>query len=358
MTEPTDLQSINDYPSKIQRWIRKSIGELAPHCQFITRFLIAMLAERTVSLPWIALVLSDKASEESSRKRIQRFLDDERVQPEAFAPMIATFLPDSPWILIIDRTNWFWGKSPINLMVLAVLWKNVAVPLLWMHLERDGASDTKQRIDLLQQFNALFGTHKIKYVTGDREFIGADWIAWLKAREIRFQLRLRQTDLVKDRRGQVFEVAALFSRTQQCRKGQFLLWGSWVYLGGKPLKGGDFLIIASSHAGNLLEDYRHRWKIECLFQALKQRGFQLEETRVTSPARLCRLFGLLSLAYVICVGLGHDITAVVCKSTRRARKSVFRRGLQVAHRVALCLLGAPSKQQSQLFSKAFTSCET
>lgn len=351
MTEPDILQII-------RRLLRESIGELAPHCQFIASFLVALLAERTVSIAWISSVFPGRASPESNRKRIQRFLEDARIRPEAFAPIIASFLPRSPWIVVMDRTNWFWGKCPINLLVLAVHCQGVAIPLLWMHLERDGASDTEQRKELIGEFLSLFGAHRIAYLTGDREFIGEDWIAWLKKRGLPFRLRLRVTDRVRDQRGRLYEVAYLFSRSAPCRKGKFLLWGTWLYLGGKPLTGGDYLIIASSHRGNLLEDYRRRWSIECLFQALKGRGFQLEQTRVILPDRLCRLLGLLTLAYLVCVRIGQGIPESVCQSTKRLRKSVARRGLEVAHRVSIWLLGSPTEVEMRVFIRAFVPCKT
>ena len=154
MAEQADPQNIR---RRLQRPLRESIGELAPHCQFIALFLIALLAERTACIAWIAEAMPTGAAAESNRKRIQRFLDDARVTPKAFARIIAPFLPGSEWILVIDRTNWFWGKSPINLLVLAVYCNGIAVPLLWMHLRRDGSSDTDQRIALMKQFLDLFG---------------------------------------------------------------------------------------------------------------------------------------------------------------------------------------------------------
>ena len=258
----------------------------------------------------------------------------------------------------MDRTNWFWGKSPLNLLVLAIYCNGVAIPLLWEPLPRDGASDTGQRIALMRHFLDLCGSKRILYLTGDREFIGADWIAWLKCARIPFRLRLRVNDLVRDRKGKTYEVAALFARTERCRKGQFLLWGTWVYLGGKPLSGGDYLIVASSEGGNLLEDYRNRWSIECLFQALKGRGFHLEETRVVEPDRISRLFGLLTLAYLLCVCIGQSLPQVICKATKRARKSIARQGLEVAHRVALWLLGPPSDLEIRWFLQALIPCKT
>lgn len=258
----------------------------------------------------------------------------------------------------MDRTNWFWGKCPINLLVLAVHCQGVATPLLWRHLQREGASDTEQRKQLLGEFVRLFGSHRIHYITGDREFIGEDWIAWLHKRDLPFRLRLRVSDLVADHRGRLYEVSSLFSRSMKCRKGKWLLWGTWVYLGGKPLKTGDYLLLASSHRGNLLEDYRRRWSIECLFQALKGRGLDLETTRVILPDRLCRLLGLLALAYLVCVCIGEGIPESVCKATNRLRKSVVRRGLEVAHRVSLWLVGPPTPFETQAFLRAFVPCKT
>jgi len=55
------------------------------------------------------------------------------------------------------------------------------------------------------------------------------------------------------------------------------LWGLSIYVGGKHLPRRDsrdrrgpneYLIVISNEPGDLLADYRLRWKIETLFQAL------------------------------------------------------------------------------------------
>ena len=350
MTEPNRLRFL-------ERQLRQSIGSLTPFCQFVpflAAFLVALLAERTVSLAWIAQALPTEAKAEPNRRRLQRFLEDRRLTPATFARIVAAFLPASPWIVAIDRTNWFWGKTPLNLLVLAVVLtskdrpdRSVAVPLLWTPLARDGASDTGQRKALLGQFLGLFPRNRINYVTADREFIGGDWIGWLLKERIPFRIRLRKDDLVTDQAGAVFEVAALFERrANACRKRPFVLWGSPVYLGGKRLAGEDtWLVIASDAPGSLLEDYRRRWSIECLFQALKGRGFHLEETRVTDPHRLSVLLGLLALGYLWCVCAGQALPDQVSRSLGRSRKSVCRRGLDLVHRVALGLVRQPETWQ-------------
>ena len=44
-------------------------------------------------------------------------------------------------------------------------------------------------------------------------------------------------------------------------------------------------MVISNQAGELLEDYRLRWKIETLFQAFTGRGFEMEACRLTKPLR-------------------------------------------------------------------------
>ena len=358
MAEPDRQTQKESQQTLIERQLRKSIGPLALFSNFISLFLIGMLAERTVSLPWIADAMPTNAEPESNLKRINRFLCDHRLTTEAFALAIAAYLPQKPWILIIDRTNWFWGKNPINLFVLSVLVNGDAIPLIIMPLERDGASNTEHRKTLLGKFIELFGTKSIEYVTADREFIGEEWIKWLLSCKIPFRIRLRNDDLVTDQNGTVYEVACLFKRSNQCRKPRFLLWGSWVYLGGKPLGNGKWLVIASDAPGNLLEDYRRRWKIECLFQALKERGFQLEDTRLTLPSRLCALMGLVSLGYLWCLRVGQTLPARLSKSLSRPRQSAFRRGLRRVHRVAQWLAAAPKECVFVAVMQAIAPCRT
>jgi hypothetical protein len=351
MTEPEPLRSL-------ERILRQSIGSLAPHCNLLARLILAILAERTISMTWISAVLNTAALPESNRTRIRRFFDDFRVSPEAFAKIIAAFLPNASWILALDRTNWFFGKTPCNLLVLAVVFKGCAVPLLWASLDHQGNSDTDLRISLLSQFLQLFGAEKIKYLTGDREFTGEEWFKWLVKNEVSFRVRIKKNNRVLTPKKQSKEVSSLFGRTNRCKAGRFLLFGVPVYLGGKPLGNGEWLIVASSERGDLLTDYRRRWEIECLFQALKGRGFDLECIRITQEHRLCALLGVLAVVYLVCVRAGQVVAEETCKSTGRLRKSLFKRGLERMHRVALAFVDPPSKREWKYFYQAFMPLKT
>ncbi|QFP76690.1 transposase [Deinococcus sp. AJ005] len=96
-----------------------------------------------------------------------------------------------------------------------------------------------------------------------------------------------------------------------------------------PDRSGIPLIVASNAtaARCILKGDRQRWEIECLFRALKTKGFRLENTYTTLPGHVTRLLCLLTLAYVwsVLVGIDQDITL---KSHGRRAWSVVTLGLR------------------------------
>ena len=94
--------------------------------------------------------------------------------------------------LSMDRTNWQWGKSDINILMLSVVCKGIAFPVLWSLLDKAGNSNTAQRIVLIQTFVNRFGKDRIAGVLGDREFIGNDWFGWLRKESIPFCIRIKK----------------------------------------------------------------------------------------------------------------------------------------------------------------------
>jgi uncharacterized protein YutD len=55
----------------------------------------------------------------------------------------------------------------------------VAFPLLWWMLDKKGNSNTKERVNLLDEFVELFCEYKIAYLSAEREFLGCDWLDYL-----------------------------------------------------------------------------------------------------------------------------------------------------------------------------------
>ena len=74
--------------------------------------------------------------------------------------------------ITLDRTTWEYGKSCINILVLAVVWRGVAIPVLWETLDKKGNSNTGERMVLLELFRETFPEVHIETRYADREFIG------------------------------------------------------------------------------------------------------------------------------------------------------------------------------------------
>lgn len=176
-------------------------------------------------------------------------------------------------------------------------------------------------------------------------FIGLEWIAWLLNEQIPFRIRIKAGEYLlhpdgRDRRA--WEWFAL--RACRCKPHKMRLWGLPLYVGGKHLHGKEYIVIISNQPGDLLADYRLRWKIETLFQALKGRGFDLESCRLSQDRRLSGWFGFLALGLCWCLKVGHyldEIDPLPLKKHGRRAVSVFHRGLRLLQSLLCGLAGQP-----------------
>ena len=91
---------------------------------------------------------------------------------------------NTPLILSLDRTNWKWGKKDINILMLSVVYKGIAIPLFWDLLPKRGNSNTLERITLIKRYIEQFGNNKIAFLLADREFVGEKWLEWLQSQRI------------------------------------------------------------------------------------------------------------------------------------------------------------------------------
>jgi hypothetical protein len=68
---------------------------------------------------------------------------------------------ETDYELTLDRTNWRWGKKSINILMLAMVYKGIAIPIYWLLLNKRGNSNTRERIALLKRFIKHFGKTRI-----------------------------------------------------------------------------------------------------------------------------------------------------------------------------------------------------
>lgn len=272
---------------------------------FLAQFLLALLKVRSVNLAALATGFGGKAKVDSHYKRLQRFFRSFDMDYCDLARLLVALVPvgEGPWRLTMDRTNWQFGKIDINLLVLGIAYRGIALPLFWTVLDKPGNSNTAERIALLEQFLAVFGVARIAALLADRECVGEDWFRWLQRQGIPFHQRLKRDTLVPNYWNRTLRLDKLLGSLPPGEPrqlpGRRPVWGCFVHLSALRLDDGDFLFIASSGAPQTeaLEAYADRWQIETLFGCLKSRGFNCEDTHLTHPERLGKLLGLLALAF-------------------------------------------------------------
>ena len=357
MPEPGSIQEIEPKLAESIDWNRARI-------KFLALCLVAIITVKTVCLTQIASVFPGEARTESHYKRIQRFLAHFECDLCVLARLVLALVgQEPPWVLALDRTNWKLGKTEVNVLMLALVYKGVAFPLFWSVLGKAGNSNTAERVALLERFLEQFPAASVAYLCADREFVGKEWLEYLVKKGIDFRIRLRNNTQVANARGEKVPVKRLFF---SCRvsEGRTLpssrrVWGRDLYLSGMRLRRGEFLVVVSASASaEALAEYGNRWGIETLFGGLKRRGFCLEATHVTEAERLSKLLALLALAFCWAFVVGEwlsEVEPLKVKKHGRAAVAIFRRGLDWL-RAVLCPLCGSSNQADFRRALQFLSC--
>ncbi len=154
--------------------------------------------------------------------------------------MVKLLKLEPPFVISIDRTEWQLGKKWINVLMLSVSYKPVAIPLFWTVREAKGCSDDEERREILQRFIAAFGRVSISFVTADREFASKEWLEYLTREQIGFRLRIKANTQLTDKRGRVMRASKIWQRMPtggrvECRRRR-KLWNQKV-CGSLPQRG-------------------------------------------------------------------------------------------------------------------------
>ena len=301
--------------------------------RFMSMLLLVLIQEKTVNLVDLSLAFQGLAKPESNYRRLKRFFTEVRLDQTAISKLILSLLPSAPYNVCVDRTNWKFGKSNINILVIAIAHRGIAFPVAWRLLNKRGNSSSDERIDLLKSFLELVKPHEIHYFLADREFIGDTWFNYLDTRKIAFAIRIRNNSLIDH----WCNVYALFAHLPigelRLLQHSYAIYGCQLKLAGMRTSQNDYVIIVTNRKpASAFTAYRRRWEIEMLFAALKKTGFDIEATHISDSAKLTTLFTVLAVAFAWAHYVGewlHDSKTKLLKlkSHQRRQKSFFRHGL-------------------------------
>ncbi|GAB4052172.1 IS4 family transposase [Spirosoma litoris] len=299
----------------------------------IFALIFSIIETRSVQFPELATKLNGSAQDESNLRRIQAFFAHYELDYRVIACVLMSFVPTQKCRISIDRTNWQFGSQNINILTLTVYSHGVGLPILIQMLDKKGNSKAQERIDLLDEFVALFGKERILSLTGDREFIGHKWLKWLIDNHIGFAIRFPVSHLLTLRNGEVWRADTLLAQSEERYFNGVIVDGVRLNMALKQLANDYLLVGGSLSVKKLFAHYRHRWSIETFFQSLKKRGFRLEETHLSALDRLKKLIALASLAFVFCWQVGRyyhqNRSSIRLKAHGYKANSFFRKGLDL-----------------------------
>ena len=346
----------------LRQTLKPLLGWHGARLSFLALFLIALIRVKTVNLAEIATVFRNNSKIDSNYKRLQRFFKKYELDYALIAKAVVKLMEiPQPWVLSVDRTEWSFGQTRFNLLVLGIVHNEVAFPVAWDALDKKGNSNSKERMDLIDRFYAIFPDAQVSYLTGDREFVGKEWLTYLLLEpKIPFCLRIKESDTIDNGKRRL-RASIIFSNLKpgQTRilSGKKLVWGRLVYVSALRLNDGKLLILITPEPCPIaISDYGKRWGIETLFGIFKTRGFCLESTHFHDSERLNKLFALMTLSLCWAIKTGewlHQLNPIKVKKHGRLAKSVFRLGLDHLRSI---LTDLDLKHDEFLHSLQFLSC--
>lgn len=325
----------------------------------MSMMICALCKVQRIAYTRLASAFDNEAEAASSLRRIQRLIAECVINTDLIARLILKLIPvKGPYSLSMDRTNWKFSNTNINILTLGIIYEGMAFPIVFKMMDKRGNSNTEERMELIRRFCALAGENSIAHLMADREFVGSEWLAFLNSRGIHYHIRIRENfRVIRD--GKESKAHWLFTdlKLGECKhlSGIYYVNGQPCYLSGSKIKDKEGkpelqLLVSYCNAEEALDMYRQRWQIETMFKGLKSSGFNIEDSHVRSRERMANLFAIVMIAYVWCYLVGiyihENIKEIKVLHHGRKAKSLFKYGLEY---ISHCLLNHTNRYRIDIF---------
>ncbi len=321
--------------TNIYKLIRKlGIVKHKKRQEFICSLIEGIIKSRSVIFSEIADKIDSDAKTESIERRIQDFFQKVKFDYKQLGVFLLSFVHHDKVLLSIDRTEWDFGQTQINILCIAVSIGKMAIPVYFEMLDnKSGNSNSQDRIDIFKDIVEIIGKKRIKLIVMDREFIGNKWLAWLKSNEISFCVRVPKNHKILFLDGCRVSAEELLEDSEIFCATNVVVDNVSVNISLSYGNDGELLfLIGNIPINQIKEIYKRRWSIEVFFQALKTRGFNLEKSCLRCIEKYKKLFAIVSMAYTICWATGIQdgkVNPVKPKTHGYPQYSVSRRGLNL-----------------------------
>jgi hypothetical protein len=283
------------------------------HFNTLAALICGLAGGKQAHLPTIAdHAPSNGATQESLIKRFTRWLQHDKQTIDGWflpvAQQLLTTLAAQPIQLVMDGS--VVGRGCIALM-LSVVYHGRALPLCWVVVRgKKGHFPQTIHQELLRQVRAIMPQGASVTFLGDGEFDGTKLQAdlrhadWLYVCRTASSIRITacavsfHVGALGPARGEVIAVSPAWMTAEQY--GPVTIMAIWEEQYQEPL----YLVTNMADLDQARALYKKRPHIETFFSDLKSRGFNIDKSHLSEPARLSRLLIGCCLAYVWLVYLG------------------------------------------------------
>ena len=317
------------------------------HLHTLAALICGIVGAKQTQLPKIAdQAPSGGAKRESRITRFERWVDNRAVSYETFflphARSLLNALATQPLVLVMDGSTV--GRGCVALLV-NVVYHGRALPIAWVVVKgKKGHFPEATHCALIAVVEKLIPVGATVVFLGDGEFDGTDLQATISGYGWQYVCRTATSTLIWCGKARIHfgdlgvvrddAVAIVDAAVTAARYGPVLAIAVWEAEAQAPL----YLVSNLTTPEEAIIWYRQRFRIETFFSDQKSRGFQIDKSHLSKPARLSRLLLAACLAYLWIIYLGkvaeQDEWLPILQRTNRCDLSLFQLGLSL---LAHCL---------------------
>jgi len=160
------------YTNELTESLKDFFGWNKARVECLAQIILSLFCVKTVNLTDLATGFKRKAKLESCYTRLKRFFREFKIDYDAVAKFLFNLFVNKgeKCFIAIDRTNWDFGIKKINILMLALTYRGIAIPIYWKLLGKKGNTNTQERIEILNRFIANFGLKVVGGIYSPLEF--------------------------------------------------------------------------------------------------------------------------------------------------------------------------------------------
>ena len=298
----------------LQLYPVKPQGNLARHLATLVGLVSGIVLSKSCQLPKVASKVPGEVHPDSRAKQFSRWMNNDRITFDLyFLPFLESLVSQlaalRPLVLVMDGS--VVARGCVTLMV-SVLYGGRALPLAWLVIEGvKGHFPAETHVTLLREVRPSLPVGARVILLGDGEFDSPEVQAEATGFGWDYVCRTAKNILISadGETWSSLEDLGVTRGSCVCRKGvQFTkqAYGPVMVIAwwGRAYPDPLYLVSNLTQVQAACDWYRKRAQIETFFSDQKSRGFQVDRSHLSDPARVTRLMLAACLAYLWVIYLG------------------------------------------------------